>query len=69
MKDGAPAASAFGYNLPNLQHLKQFGEVALVKFAPNIKSKLMNHGIPVIYLGRATGHAADVHRVMSIPTK
>jgi hypothetical protein len=69
MKDGTTAYAAFGLDVPNLQHIKQFGEVALVKFAPNIKGKLMNRGIPVIYLGRATGHAADVHRVMSIPTK
>jgi hypothetical protein len=69
MKDGTTAYAAFGLDVPNLQHIKQFGEVALVKFAPNIKGKLMNRGIPVIYLGRATDHAADVHRVMSIPTK
>ena len=69
IKDGRSAHAALNMQIPNLKHLRQFGEVALVKFAPNIKGKLLNRGIPVIYLGHSSGHAADVHRVMSIPTK
>ena len=60
---------AFKLEMAKPENYKQFGEVDIVKFTPNIKSKLKNRGTPVIYLNRAEAHAADVCRVLKLDTK
>ena len=59
---------AFKLEMTEPQTYKQFGEVGIVKFTNNIKSKLKNRGTPVIYLNRAELHAPDVCRVLKLDT-
>jgi hypothetical protein len=60
-QQGKSPYQAFGMMVPEFNFVRQFGEVAIVKFSKQIKSKLLNRGLPVIYLGRPIVHAADVH--------
>jgi hypothetical protein len=58
----------FEEDLPKMEYLRQFGEIAVIKSAPSIKGKLQDRGIPVMYLGRARNHAADTYRFLHLST-
>src|SRR5512137_2282570 len=49
--------------------LRQFGKMAVIKTMHEIKGKLEDRGILVMYLGRAKDHAADTHRFLSLETE
>jgi len=42
--------------------------MAVIKWGPSIKGKLEDRGLPVMYLGRAPGHAADTYRFLNVAT-
>ena len=58
----------FGRELEGLKFLRQFGEIGYVKWGGNIKGKLKDRGVPMLYLGRALNHSADTYRMMNIAT-
>ena len=65
----APAYVAFfEQELQGMKHLRQFGEIAYVKFGDKIKGKLVNRGVPMIYLGRSRDHGADSYRFLNLAT-
>jgi Reverse transcriptase (RNA-dependent DNA polymerase)/gag-polypeptide of LTR copia-type len=65
-----PARLAFfKKDLPKADNLKQFGEMAIIKMGGDVKGKLTNRGIPVMYLGRQKDHAGDTFRFLNIATK
>jgi hypothetical protein len=65
-----PAYRAFfDKDLPKVQHLRQFGEIAVIKNVPSIKGKLTDRGLTVMYLGRAVDHAPDTNRFLNLQTK
>ena len=55
--------------LKGIKHLRQFGEIAYVKYGNAIKGKLENRGIPMLYLGKAIDHSADTSRFLNIATE
>ena len=59
----------FQQQLPCLKNMRQFGEIAYVKFGMNIKAKLKDRGVPMMYLGRAVNHSADTYRLMNLESK
>ncbi len=44
----------------------QFGEMAVVKTAVKLKSKLDDRGVACIYLGRSPDHGDDVHQFLHL---
>ena len=42
----------YAKDLAKAEYLRQFGEIAFIKFGKTIKGKLDDRGIPVMYLGR-----------------
>ena len=58
----------FDRELPKAKHMRQVGEVAVIKVTKKVQPKLQNRGIPAIYLGRARDHAADTHRFLNLGT-
>ena len=65
-----PAYVAFyKQEFPNMKYLRQFGEIAYVKWGTGIKAKLKDRGLPMMYLGRAHNHSADTYRFMNLETK
>ena len=68
--DNTPARTEFfEKDLAKADSLRQFGEMAIIKIGNNIKGKLDDRGIPVMYLGREKDHAADTYRMLNIATK
>ncbi len=64
-----PAYKAFFQKeLEGLKALRQFGEVAYVKFGGKIKGKLKNRGVPMMYLGRPRNHSGDTYRLLNLAT-
>ena len=59
----------FNKDLPRAAHMRQFGEMGIIKVGKDIKGKLNNRGIPVMYLGRARHHNADTHRFLNIASE
>ena len=49
----------FKKDLPKAENLRQFGEMGIIKFGRDVKGKLTDRGIPVMYLGREKDHAGD----------
>ena len=66
---GSSPLNALGIEPIKPEALRQFGEIAIVKYSTKIKGKLKNRGIPVMYLGKAPSHAPDVYRVLKLDTK
>ena len=65
----APAYIAFfERELEGMKNFRQFGEVAYVKFGDKMKGKLVNRGVPMIYLGRSRDHGADTYRFLNLAT-
>ena len=60
-KEESPYKMYYKKNMPKVEMMRQFGEMAVIKVTKAIKGKLENRGIPVMYLGRAKDHAADAH--------
>ena len=58
----------FERELQGMKNFRQFGEVAYVKFGDKMKGKLVNRGVPMIYLGRSRDHAADSYRFLNLAT-
>ena len=58
----------FKKELGGLKYLRQFGEIAYVKFGDKIKGKLENRGFPMMYLGRPRNHSADTYRFLNLAT-
>ena len=58
----------YNQELQQMKHLRQFGEVAYVKFGDKIKGKLENRGVPMLYLGRARNHSAETYRFLNLAT-
>jgi len=52
--------------LQGMKKFRQFGEVAYVKFGDKMKGKLVNRGVPMIYLGCSRDHAADLYRFLNL---
>ena len=65
---GSSPLNALGIDPIKPESLRQFGEIAIVKYSTKIKGKLRNRGIPVMYLGKAPSHAPDVYRVLKLDT-
>jgi hypothetical protein len=65
-----PAYNAFyKEDFPSFKNMRQFGEIGYVKWGPKIKAKLVDRGIPMMYLGRARNHSADTYRMMNLATQ
>jgi len=58
-----------GEDYKGLNHLHIFGEVAVVKGANTIQSKLKYKGLPLLYCGIARDHAADCFTFLNPKTK
>ena len=56
------------WNHKDFKHLRQFGEIAYIKYGPSMKGKLENRGIPMMYLGRADNHSNDTSRFLNLAT-
>ena len=52
----------------NINYLREFGEMAIVKKTNKIQSKLSNKGIPCMYLGKTPNSGKDVSRFLNIKT-
>ena len=64
-----PAYRAFYQeDLAKMEYLRQFGEIAVIKFGKTIKGKVENRGIHVMYLGRERDHSPDCHRFLNLAT-
>ena len=50
-------------------YLRTFGEMAIVKFGPKIKSKLRNRGQEMVFLGVETRHPSQTFRFLNWETK
>jgi hypothetical protein len=48
--------------------MRQFGEVAYVKFRNKSKGKLENRGFLMLYLRRPRNHSADTYRFLNLAT-
>ena len=59
----------FKKDLASAPHMHQFGEMGVIKVTKDIKGKLKNRGIPVMYLGRARSHNSDTSRFLNVATK
>jgi len=59
----------YGYDDKSFRFIRCFGEIAVVKTGDKIQSKLENRGIPVLYLGHADKHSAEVSRFLKLTTK
>ena len=68
MYDEPAYQSFFKKTLEGMEHLRQFGEVAYVKFGDKIKGKLEDRGVPMLYLGRPRNHSADTYRLLNLAT-
>jgi len=61
-KDKGPPHTAFyKKESKKVAHLRQFGEMAIVKFSNKIQAKLKDKGKPMMCLGHAPDHASDVY--------
>jgi hypothetical protein len=58
----------FDKELPKAKHMRQVGEVAIIKVTKKVQPTLQNQVIPAIYLGRARDHATDTHRFLNLGT-
>ena len=63
-----PYKAFFKEELEGVKELRQFGEIAYVKFGNKTKGKLENRGIPMLYLGRPRNHSADTYRFLNLAT-
>ena len=69
-QENTPYERMFKEEAEFVPHLRQFGEMAVVKaLGQDIKSKLTPRGRLAIYLGRAESHAPDCHRFLAVDTK
>ena len=59
----------FKQDMPNVDQLRQFGEMTVIKTTKQIKGKLEDRGIPAMYLGRARDHAGDTFRFLNLETE
>ena len=59
----------FEKDVPSASNMRQFGEMGIIKVGRDIKGKLSNRGIPVMYLGRARHHNFDTHRFLNVSTE
>ena len=60
----------YGRNHSFVKHLHEFKEVGAVAHADRkIKFKFTNRGRVCLFVGYATNHAADVHRMLALDTK
>ena len=67
--NGPARTDFFKKDLPKAENLRQFGEIGIVKIGKDVKGKLSDRGIPVMYLGREKDHAGDTYRLLNIGTK
>lgn len=58
----------FDKELPKAKHMRQVGEVAVIKLTSGIGAKLENRGIPAMCLGCGKDHSADTHRFLNLGT-
>ena len=52
----------------DINYLREFGEMAIVKKTNKIQSKLSNKGIPCMYLGKTPNSGKDISRFLNIKT-
>ena len=52
--------------LRKMKHLRQFGEMACVKYGPAMKAKLNDQGKPSMHLGRAADHSVETSRLLNM---
>ena len=58
-----------GYNSKYEVDLRRFGEMAVVKTAPTIQSKLKNKGTVAIFVGYCENHASGTYRFYNLVTR
>jgi Reverse transcriptase (RNA-dependent DNA polymerase) len=68
-QEESPRLKFFEKDLPKPESLRQFGEMAIIKMGKEVKGKLTDRGIPVMYLGREKDHAGDTFRFLNVATK
>ena len=56
-------------DLPNPEYMKQFGEMAVIKYAPKVKNKLEDRGLVVMHVGRAPDHPDDAYKFFNFKTR
>ena len=59
----------YGRDDKTFPYIRRFGEMAIVKTGVKLQNKLENRGIPVLYLGHADKHSAEVSRFLKLTTK
>ena len=51
----------YGVTPTLINHLRKFGEIAIVNDSKKIKGKLTNHGIPCMFIGYPDDHSPEVY--------
>ena len=65
----SPAETLYGRNPSWIKNLHAFGEVAIVAYRKQIKSKLKDRGFPAIFVGYPEEHSKDVYIFYSWKSK
>jgi hypothetical protein len=59
----------YGVTPTLINHLRTFGEIAIVHDGKKIRGKLTNHGIPCMFIGYPDDHAPDVYQFLNLETE
>ena len=72
MKENSDSTSHekfYGVTPSLINHLRTFGEMAIVHDGKKIRSKLTNHGIPCMFIGYPDDHSPDVYQFLNLETE
>jgi hypothetical protein len=59
----------YGVTPTLINHLRTFGEIAIVHDGKKIRGKLTNHGIPCMFIGYPDDHSPDVYQFLNLETE
>lgn len=66
--DSSSHEKFYGVTPTLINHLRTFGEIAIVHDGKKIRGKLTDHGIPCMFIGYPDDHPSDVYQFLNLET-